>query len=132
MVYGGKDMWFFITMFICNILIPLIMIMGGYFMYKKPPKEINSVVGYRTKMSKKNIDTWMFAHNYCGRLWLKLGTALLIPTVIVQIPFIHSNDNVIGTVTLIVETVQLVVLIGSIIPVENALKKTFDENGIRR
>ena len=125
-------MWFFITMFICNILIPLIMIMGGYFMYKKPPKEINSVVGYRTKMSKKNIDTWMFAHNYCGRLWLKLGTALLIPTVIVQIPFIHSNDNVIGTVTLIVEAVQLVVLIGSIIPVEKALKKTFDENGIRR
>ena len=125
-------MWFFISMFICNILIPLIMIMGGYFMYKKPPKEINSVVGYRTKMSKKNIDTWMFAHNYCGKLWLKLGTALLIPTVIVQIPFIHSNDNVIGTVTLIVETVQLVVLIGSIIPVENALKKTFDENGIRR
>lgn len=125
-------MWFFITMFICNILIPLIMIMGGYFMYKKPPKEINSVVGYRTKMSQKNIDTWMFAHNYCGRLWLKLGTALLIPTVIVQIPFIHSNDNVIGTVTLIVEAVQLVVLIGSIIPVEKALKKTFDENGIRR
>ena len=125
-------MWFFISMFICNMLIPLIMIIGGYFMYKKTPKEINSVVGYRTKMSKKNKDTWMFAHNYCGRLWLKLGMALLIPTVIVQIPFIHSNDNVIGTVTLIVETVQLVVLIGSIIPVENALKKTFDENGIRR
>jgi len=101
-------------------------------MYKKPPKEINSVVGYRTKMSKKNKDTWMFAHNYCGRLWLKLGIALFIPTVIVQIPFIHSSDNVIGIVTLIVETVQLVGLIGSIIPVEQALKRTFDENGVRR
>lgn len=125
-------MWFFISMFICNMLIPLIMIIGGYFMYRKPPKEINGVVGYRTKMSKKNKDTWMFAHNYCGKLWLKLGTVLLIPTIIVQIPFIHSNDNAIGTVTLIVETVQLVVLIGSIVPVEKALKKTFDENGIRR
>ncbi len=125
-------MWFFITMFICNMLMPLIMIIGGYFMYKKTPKEINGVVGYRTKTSKKNKDTWMFAHDYCGRLWLKLGTALLVTTIIVQIPFMHSIDDVIGIVTLIVETLQLVVLIGSIIPVEKALKKTFDENGIRR
>ena len=63
-------MWMFITMSICNLLIPLIMLLGGYLMYKKPPKEINNVVGYRTKMSKKNKDTWEFAHNYCGRLWL--------------------------------------------------------------
>ncbi len=125
-------MWFFITMFICNLLIPLIMLVGGYFMYKKPPKEINSVVGYRTKMSKKNKDTWEFAHIYCGRLWLKLGIALVIPTVIVQIPFVHSNDNVIGNMTLIVEMIQLVVLLCSIIPVEQALKKAFDENGVRR
>ena len=34
--------------------------------------------------------------------------------------------------TLIVEIVQLVVLIGSIVPVEKALKRTFDENGVRR
>ena len=125
-------MWFFITMFICNLLIPLIMLVCGYFMYKKPPKEINSVVGYRTKMSKKNKDTWEFAHNYCGRLWLKLGIALVIPSVIVQIPFVHSNDNAIGNMTLIVETVQLVILLCSIIPVEQALKRTFDENGVRR
>lgn len=125
-------MCFFISMFICNMLIPLIMIIGGYFMYKKTPKEINGVIGYRTKMSKMNKDTWMFAHNYCGRLWLKLGIALVIPTVIVQIPFVHSNDNVIGNMTLIVEMIQLVVLLCSIIPVEQALKKAFDENGVRR
>lgn len=125
-------MWFFITMFICNLLVPLIMLLGGYIMYKNPPKEINSVAGYRTKMSKKNKDTWEFAHNFCGRLWIKLGIALLVPTLIVQIPFVHSSDNVIGNMTLILEAVQLVVLLCSIIPVEKALKKTFDENGVRR
>lgn len=125
-------MYFFATMFICNLLMPLIMIIGGYCMYKNPPKEINDVVGYRTNMSKKNKDTWMFAHNYCGKLWIKLGTLLLIPTIIVQLPFVHSGDNVTGIVTLIVETVQLIVLSGSIVPVEKALKRTFDENGIRR
>ena len=125
-------MWMFITMSICNLLIPLIMLLGGYLMYKKPPKEINSVVGYRTKMSKKNKDTWEFAHNYCGRLWLKIGIVLFILTFIVQIPFVHSSDNAIGNMTLIVETVQIVVLLGSIIPVEQALKKSFDENGARK
>ena len=125
-------MWMFITMSICNLLIPLIMLLGGYLMYKKPPKEINSVVGYRTKMSKKNKDTWEFAHNYCGRLWLKIGIVLFVLTFIVQIPFVHASDNAIGNMTLIVETAQIVVLLGSIIPVEQALKKSFDENGARK
>ena len=41
-------------------------------MSKYPPKEINGIIGYRTTMSRKNMDTWKFAHDYCGKLWLKL------------------------------------------------------------
>ncbi|MCQ2466803.1 MAG: SdpI family protein [Clostridia bacterium] len=122
----------FITTFICNLLVPLIMIVAGYMMYKKPPKDINNVFGYRTSMSKKNKDTWEFAHNYCGRLWFKLGIVLFILMVIVQMFFVHSSDSVIGNMTLIVVTVQLVVMLGSIMLVEKALKGTFDENGVRR
>lgn len=125
-------MWFFITMFGCNLLIPLVMLIGGYCMYNKPPKEINSIIGYRTRRSKKNKDTWAFAHAYCGKLWIKLGIIMLISTVIVQIPFIHSSEDMIGKITLIVESVQLIALVCSIIPVENALRKNFDENGGRR
>ena len=62
-------MGFFIAMFLCNLLMPLIMLIGGYCMYRKPPKEINGLVGYRTTMSKKNKNTWKFAHEYCGKLW---------------------------------------------------------------
>ena len=94
-------MGFFIAMFLCNLLMPLIMLIGGYCMYKNPPKEINGLVGYRTTMSKKNKDTWKFAHDYCGRLWIKLGFILLIPTILVQIPFVHSSENAIGIVALI-------------------------------
>lgn len=125
-------MWFYIAMFICNLLIPIIMLAAGYWMYKKPPKNINSVFGYRTQMSKKNQDTWAFAHDYCGRLWLKLGIVLCIATVLAQIPFIHASDTVIGNLTLVVEAVQAAALLCSIIPVEKALKRTFDENGFRR
>lgn len=125
-------MWFYIMMFICNLLIPAIMLIGGYFMYKYPPKEINWVIGYRTTMSMKNKDTWAFAQDYCGRLWVKLGRLLLIATIIAQIPFVHSSDNAIGTMTLVVEVVQLVVLLGSTVFVETILKKTFDANGARK
>ena len=125
-------MVFFITMFVCTLLLPLIMLICGYCMYKNPPKEINGWVGYRTQMSKKNKDTWAFAHDYCGRLWMKLGRILLIPTIIIQIPCIQYSDNIISIVVLIIEGIQLIVLLASIVPVEKALKKTFDENGVRR
>ena len=125
-------MVFFITMFVCTLLLPLIMLISGYCMYKNPPKEIHGWVGYRTQMSKKNKDTWAFAHDYCGRLWMKLGRILLIPTIIIQIPCIQYSDNIISIVVLIIEGIQLIVLLASIVPVEKALKKTFDENGVRR
>lgn len=125
-------MGFFIAMFCCNILIPIVMITGGYFMYKKPPKEINGLLGYRTTMSKKNQDTWKFAHDYCGRLWLKIGVIMMIPSILVQIPFLHAGEDAIGVCTLVLESVQVIVLIATIIPVEKALKQNFDENGNRR
>lgn len=125
-------MGFYIFLFLCNLLIPLIMLIAGYSMYKNPPKEINGLVGYRTAMSRKNKDTWAFAHNYCGKLWMKSGGSLLIPTVIAQIPFMRSGENVVGTVAIIIDVIQLAVLIGSIVPVEKALKRIFDENGNRR
>ena len=101
-------------------------------MYKYPPKEINGIIGYRTTMSSKNKDTWKFAQNYCGKLWLKLGLLLLIPTIIIQIPFSHSSEKAIAYMTLIIEGIQLVAMLGSIVFVERVLKKTFDENGVRR
>lgn len=119
-------------MFICNLLIPIVMLICGFLMYKKPPKEINGIIGYRTTMSRKNKDTWAFAHDYCGKLWIKLGLLLLILTIIIRIPFVHSSENAIGCMTLVVEGIQLVVILGSVVFVERVLKKNFDEHGVRR
>jgi len=46
-------MWFWIIMFLCNLMIPVIMIGVGYMMYKHPPKSINAIYGYRTARSMK-------------------------------------------------------------------------------
>ena len=80
----------------------------------------------------KNADTWKFAHNYCGKLWQKVGWIMLIPSVIAFILIYNSSEKVTaiaGTITL---TVQCIALIATIFPTENALKKTFNDDGTRK
>ncbi len=120
-------MWFWWFLFFCNILIPVLMIVAGRMMWKHCPKEINGILGYRTTRSMKNMDTWKFAHDYCGRLWWKAGWILLILSVLAQLPFYHSFDETVGIVGAVICTVQCIVLIASIFPTEHALKKTFED-----
>lgn len=98
-------------------------------MWKHPPKNINVFMGYRTPRSMKNMDTWKFAHEYSGKLWWKIGWIILLPSIIIHIPFYSSTDDKIGMMSLIVAAVQLIVLIGFIYPTERALKNTFTEDG---
>ena len=116
-------MWFWITMFVCNLLIPVIMIVGGYMMYKHTPKSINGIYGYRTKRSMKNMDTWKFAHDRCGHLWWKVGWFIFFPTIIVQMPFTRCSENMIGIVTLLIEGIQILALIIPVFCVEKELKE---------
>lgn len=125
-------MGFWVAMFICNLLVPLLMVVFGRIMYKHAPKSINGIYGYRTSMSMKNEDTWKFAHDYCGRLWYKIGLIMLIPSVLVQLPFVKSSTDTIGIMTVVLETVQICVMIASIFPTEKALRKTFDKYGNRK
>lgn len=125
-------MWFWWFMLCCDLLIPIIMLIAGWLMWKHPPKNINGVIGYRTSRSMKNKDTWKFAHEHCGKLWWKLGWILLIPSIIAILPVYGSTENGIASVGLAVMAVQMVVLIASIFPTERALKRTFTDNGSER
>lgn len=108
------------------------MIIIGRIMWKRPPKDINFLIGYRTSRSMKNMDTWVFAHNYSGKLWWRIGWILLFPSIIVHIPFYGASDDTIGVIGLILATIQIIVLICSIFPTEKALKRTFTDEGLRR
>ena len=125
-------MGFWIFMLIVNLLIPFTMIGFGRGFMKNAPKEINAVFGYRTAMSMKNKDTWAFAHNYAGKLWYVVGWILLPLSILIMMLVIGRTENVIGTVGGILCGIQMIPLIGAIIPVERALRKTFDKNGNRR
>lgn len=125
-------MWFWWFMFVCNMLYSLIMILVGWYMWKHYPKKINDFVGYRTRRSKMNMDTWKFAHENCGKRWWKIGWILFFPTVLVQLPFYGKSDDEIGWVGLIICIIECSVLLVSILPTEKALKNTFNEDGSRK
>lgn len=125
-------MWFWWFMLICDLLIPVIMLIAGRMMWKHCPKQINGILGYRTTRSMKNMDTWKFAHAYCGRLWWRLGLFMTVPTVLLHIPFYHSDENTIGIVECILLTVQCILLLVSIFLTENTLKKTFNDDGTHK
>lgn len=122
--------WFF--MLLSNLLIPFLMIVLGRWMWKSPPKNINDLLGYRTTMSRKNQDTWNFAHDYCGRLWWKVGWIMLPLSVVLMLPVLGKSTDTIGGWGGALCLIQCVVLIACIFPVEKALKKNFDSEGNRR
>lgn len=125
-------MGFWIFMFSMNLLIPFTMLGIGWAFMKGACKEINGIVGYRTTMSMKNQETWDFAHQYCGRLWFRLGWIVLAGSIIAMLPFIGKSEDVVGWGGGIICMVQMVVLLVPIFPTERALAKTFDKDGNRK
>ena len=123
-------MWY--RLLICDLIIPIVMLISGRMMWKHCPKRINNIVGYRTTRSMKNMDTWRFANEYCGRLWYKMGLFMLAFSVLVSVLLLRTNDNTYSMISLIFVLLQCIILIVSIIPTELALKKMFYEDGTRK
>ncbi len=124
-------MGFWIFMLIMVLLIPLTMIFFGWLLFKKTPKEINYVYGYRTKRSMMNEETWRFANQYFGKVWYLCGL-ISVPLSVTAIALVlGKGTETVGTIGGIITMLQMIPLVGAIIPTEIALKKNFDENGKR-
>ncbi len=121
--------WAFMTA--TNLLLPFIMIVIGHIFSKRPPKEINHFVGYRTSMSMKNEDTWVFAHHHCGKMWQIVGACMLVPSFLLMLFVIGKDTETVGIFSSVVIGVQTAILVASIIPTEIALRKNFDKDGNR-
>lgn len=67
-----------------------------------------------------------------GKLWFRCGLVLL-PLTIIPFLFVMNKDvPTVGKVGMIVIVIQMIPMMGTIFPVEAALKKNFDKNGMRR
>ena len=125
-------MVFSIFMLIMVLLIPLTMLFFGWLLFRRTPKEVNYVYGYRTKRSMMNEETWRFANQYFGKVWYLCGL-ILAPLSVIAIAIVFGKGpGTVGTVGGIITMLQMLPLIGAIVPTESELKKKFDENGKRR
>ncbi len=125
-------MLFWAFMFLMDLLVPLTMIYFGSRFEKNAPREINPAFGYRTTMSMKNKETWKFAHEYIGKLWKTCGW-FIIPASSAGMLFALGKDVVgVSVIGGVICTVQIIIMICTVIPTEMALKKNFDQYGIRR
>lgn len=100
-------------------IVPVIIIVTGYLMYKYPPKKINPFIGYRTKKSMSNELAWKKANQYCGKLWIYLGALMTIISLILScLKIITLTENIIVIITFI----QIGIILIFIPVVENKIK----------
>ena len=121
-------------MLVMNLLTPLVMIIYGRVIEKKPPKIARSkfAFGYRTVMSMRNEETWEYAHRFFGKLWFRFGIAVGLISIIVLFFFIGKDKDTVGFAGMIICYVQLVAMLLPVIPTELALRRRFDKYGNRR
>lgn len=93
------------------------------------PKNINGLIGYRTKRSMKNMGTWKFAHTYCGQLWKIYGIVMFCISVVLSVFFLFVKAETDIVLMGVVVCLQSLILIIPILFTERALQQQFNENG---
>lgn len=66
-------------------LIGVIFILAGLIQKRYPPKQINSLYGYRTTRSMKDQQNWDEGNRYSTKLMMKCGVVLVIAGIILTV-----------------------------------------------
>lgn len=111
----------YFLLIILSFSTPLIIFIIGLIFYKFPPKNINSIAGYRTKRSMKNAETWREANRYSARLIIKFSFIVLLIIAIGVISAGKSYDGL-AVVTMISIALTVTLLIVMILLTEKHLK----------
>jgi len=114
------------------LVMAVTMIGFGLYFFIAGPKKINFIFGYRTPMSMTNLDTWRFGNIYAGRCMWITGAILLVGSLITLLAVFNRDDTTIRIAGLVIIIAHAVMIFGSVISTEIALRRNFDRNGNRR
>lgn len=106
-------------------LVGVICMVLGFIFKVFPPRKINGIYGYRTKLSMKNQDTWNEAQKYSANTFVIFGF------IYVSLQFVLSY--LIRNISIGYE--NIIILIGLVIMIildEVHLKKVFNKDGSRK
>ena len=117
---------------VLTLFVPLLMVVCGVIMKKYHSDEPNSTLGYRTKRSMKNKDTWKFANELAGSIWIKWGTIVTVVSAVFDVIYFCINKKYTAGLMLFAVIIQSVIMLLTFYPVEKALKENFDDEGIQK
>ena len=119
-------------MLISVAFIPLLLIVIGKIFDKYPSKEPNIAIGFRTKLSMMNKETWDYAQRLFPKVWISLGRIMLPLSLIILFLLYSEDKDYTGNLALILMLVQEVLMLGSILYINLKLKKAFNSDGSRK
>ena len=109
-------------LFLIPVMTGVLFVIAGIIMLKFPPKDINSLYGYRTKSSMQNKERWAFAQKYSAIEMAKLGGLLTLSG------FIGFFFNPTGKIGMLIGLgLMIIMVIILLLRVENAIKKRFNK-----
>lgn len=119
-------------MLISVAFIPLLLIVIGKIFDKYPIKEPNIAIGFRTKLSMMNKETWDYAQRLFPKAWISLGRIMLPLSLIILFLLYSEDKDYTGNLALILMLVQAALMLASIFYVDLKLRKTFNSDGSRK
>lgn len=107
-----------IVLLFMYILVGVILLILSLIMYYAPPSKINWMIGYRTRRSMKDDDSWKTAQKYSAKVMLIISVICIIVGAAVWV--VWPED---WTAMLVVMSIQVVLLVMVIPITEYHLKK---------
>lgn len=110
-----------------TVTIGLILVIVGLLFKTFPPTKINSIYGYRTTTSSRNLDTWKVANSYSAGLMTIEG--LILSSIGLLTTFIQVNAAIGTAIGIGLMFSSFIILV---VTTEKHLHKLFDKDGNRK
>ena len=125
-------MKFWIYMTFMSIIVPLVLLAVGLYYTKCPPEKIYTDFGYKSPLTLKNEDIWAYAHQLCGKSWIKLALIMIPASIAVMVIPLFISEDAMSFFSVGLFVVQCVAVFFSFRKVKATLLTVFDEEGNRR
>lgn len=112
----------YLLIFILVMITPLALLTIGLHWRSHPPKRQGTWLAYRTELSSKNDETWVFAHRHLSKLWIRVG---LILTVLSAFLMVMWRENYLDFFLWIIGGQMFLLCITALL-IESLLKATFE------
>ena len=115
------------TLTLVTFKIGMVLFIVGLVFITFPPTKINSIYGYRTTNSRRNLDTWKVANKYSAELMMFEG--LIIAAIGLITTFINDNRAIETALDIGLIFSSFIILV---VATEKHLNKLFDKEGNRK